>query len=329
MSGVTETILRDQLLERRGRLAGALTLEKYADVIDLLQEVDSTLERLDVGEYGLCVDCHVPIEGTRLLADPLVRVCLDCLSEDERHALEHDLETAASIQAALLPEPNLALRGWDIHYRYEPLGPVSGDHVDLIRPQNDSDSLTFLFGDVAGKGVSASILMSHLHALFRSLLPLELPLDELVERANRLFSESTTPSSYATLVVGRTSGNGVVEMVNAGHCPPLVVQNGEISSVLPTGLPLGMFGTSKFRVRRLKLVEDDLLFLYTDGLSEASNAQGEEYGVPRISAVLERVRGLAAAAAAGVCLDELSAYRNGAPRSDDLTIMALRRASLK
>ncbi|MEE8277921.1 MAG: SpoIIE family protein phosphatase, partial [Thermoanaerobaculia bacterium] len=70
-------------------------------------------------------------------------------------------------------------------------------------------------------------------------------------------------------------------------------------------------------------------FLYTDGLSEARNAQGEEYGVRRISAVLERVRGLAAEAAAGACLDDLAAYRNGTPRSDDLTIMALRRAILK
>ena len=100
----------------------------------------------------------------------------------------------------------------------QPVGAVGGDYCELI-VLDDGKSFFFAVGDVAGKGVAASLLMTHLSAIFRSLLSLDLSLADVVSRANRLFCESTAPAHYATLVCGRATANGV-ELCNAGHCRP-------------------------------------------------------------------------------------------------------------
>jgi sigma-B regulation protein RsbU (phosphoserine phosphatase) len=322
---MAETVMREQLADRRQRLVAATAFDESPYLGGLLREVDEALDRLDVGTFGLCDVCHDPVESERLLADPLVRLCVDHLTGEQRRALEHDLDSAAKIQAALLPESRLEAGGWQIHFEYRPLGPVSGDHCDLLPANGEDGPFYFLFGDVSGKGVAASILMSHLHALFRSLIELELPLADVVRRANRLFCESTLPSSYATLVAGRADPSGRVELCNAGHCPPLVVRAGEVAPLAATGLPLGLFHTGSFDVSELELGADDFLLLYTDGLSEARNPGGEEYGIGRVGFILQSLSGFSAEATLEACLDDLESFQDGAERGDDLTLMCLRR----
>ena len=159
-----------------------------------------------------------------LLADPLLQFCLDDLTSEERRALESDLALAARIQQTLLPPREFSPVGWQIRYHYAPAGLVSGDYCDLFESKG---ALLFLLGDVSGKGVAASMLMSHLHATFRSLADADLPLDRMVEAANRIFSESTMAGQFATLVVGRASRDGAVELVSAGHLPLLHLSGAE------------------------------------------------------------------------------------------------------
>src|SRR5205823_9198791 len=127
--------------------------------------------------------------------------------------LEKDLDRAWVIQGELLPKLNLRFNGWEVSYHYEPAGPVSGDYCDLV--STDSGDLYFLIGDVAGKGVAASLLMSRLQAIFRSLITTQLPVNELVERANHFFADTTMRPYYATLVCGKASADGQVEICNA------------------------------------------------------------------------------------------------------------------
>jgi len=319
-----ETNIRERLRDKRHKLEAArLSAEYHAELEFLLREVDSALDRLDKGTYGLCEVCHDPVEEDRLAVDPLTRFCIDHLTPSEQRALEEDLSLASRIQQGLLPQNTLRTGQWEVSYHYQPAGPVSGDYCDLV--SSEDGSLYFVLGDVSGKGVGASMLMAHLHAMFRSLILIGLPLDRLVERASRLFCESTLPSQYATLVCGKTQGNDEVEICNAGHLPPLLLSDDRMISIEATGLPLGLFGQERFSSKRFKMPPGSMLLLYTDGLSEALDGHGNEYGSERISKVATRYRALGCRELIDKCLDDLGVFCQAVPSRDDLTIMALRR----
>lgn len=323
-AAISESFLRKQLLDRRERLQSATPAAEQAEqLVTLLKEVDSALERMDKGTYGLCEQCHEAVEAERLISDPLVRLCLDHLTSEERRSLEQDLALAGRIQSRLLPQAELSSNGWEICHHYEPAGPVSGDYFDVLAP--NGDGLLFLLGDVSGKGVAASMLMAHLHAMFRSLVGFGLPVDQLVERANRLLCDSTIATHYATLVCGKANGQGELTLCNAGHCPVLVVQRGRVGTVGSTGLPVGLFREARYAVETVRLQPGDCLLAYTDGLIEARNASDGEYGAERLARVAGSKHGAAARALLRACLDDCVAFRSGTAMADDLTIMALRR----
>lgn len=319
-----EPLLREQLIDRRHKLEDAASnFQRPAELTRLLEEVDAALHRMDNGVYGLCEVCHEPVETERLIADPLTRFCLGDLTPGQQRALEEDLELAAQIQTGLLPPATQQIDGWDVCYHYEPAGAVSGDYCDLIK--GEDQSLHFVLGDVSGKGVAASMLMAHLHAMFHTLTPINLPLDQMVERASRVFCESTLPTQYATLVCGRASTSGEVELCNAGHLPPLLIQEGNVTSIAATGLPVGVFCSESFTVNRVQMSKGDTLFLYTDGLSESLDGAGNEYGAERLSRLLNDNHSLAPDSMVSLCRQELHTFAEGRLPGDDLTLMAIRR----
>src|ERR1700704_886798 len=319
-----EPLLREQLIDRRHRLEDAAgAFHRPAELTLLLQEVDAALHRMDIGTYGLCEVCHDPVETERLIADPLTRVCLGDLTPREQRALEEDLELASQIQTGLLPPRSQQIDGWEVSYHYQPAGAVSGDYCDLIR--GEDQSLHFVLGDVSGKGVAASMLMAHLNAMFRTLISINLPLEQMMERASRVFCESTLPTQYATLVYGRANPSGEVELCNAGHLPPLLVQEGKVTSIAATGLPVGVFCSESFTVNCVHLSKGDTLFLYTDGFSESLDGNGNEYGAERLSQLLNDNHSLAPESLISLCRRELHTFADGRVPGDDLTLMAIRR----
>lgn len=319
-----EPLLRQQLIDRRQKLeVAARRTEGTSEISRLLKEVDSALQRMDAGSYGLCDVCHDPIETERLLADPLARLCLGDLTPRQQRDLEDDLQLAARIQNGLLPEPSLTLDGWRVAYHYEPAGLVSGDYCDLIR--SEGDTFHFILGDVSGKGVAASMLMAHLQATFRTLVSSALPLAQMLERASRVFCESTLPTHYATLVCGSVSKDGTVQIGNAGHPPPLLVRNGEVQNIEATGLPLGMFSSEQFSVTDFQMSAGDTILLYTDGVSEALDETGSEYGLERLRKLLAGNGGSSPKEVISNCLVELNRFKRSGVLADDLTLMAIQR----
>jgi len=319
-----ESALRTQLVTRRSKLEEALEASPNRSYLtSLLQEVDSALSRMDDGSFGLCEVCHEPIESSRLEADPLVRFCIDHLTVPQQRALEEDLRLAARIQSALLPKAGVLPGGWRTAFHYEPAGPVSGDYCDLI-PAEDG-SLFFMVGDVSGKGVAASMLMAHLHAMLRALTGIGLPLAQIVERASRVFCESTLANQYATLVCGRAEKNGYVEICNAGHPAPLLRQGANVTSISSTGLPLGLFCSEEFSVDRVRLNTGDRLILFTDGLSEAQNPEEEEFGVEQIAEFVRAQCSLPAPEFVNSCVSKVAGFRSGLPPRDDVTLMVIER----
>ena len=325
MASPVEHILRQQLVDRRERLEQAVSVAgESLQVRDLIQEVDAALARMEAGTYGLCEVCHEPVETDRLITDPLTRFCLDHLTRNQQRALEEDLVLAARIQKGLLPSPHLQVSGWDVAYHYEPAGLVSGDYCDLVT--EPSGGFYFMLGDVTGKGVAASMLMVHLQATFRTLIPMGLPLRDLVERASRVFCESTLPTHYATLVCGRARASGEVEVCNAGHPPPLLLRQHDVLPIQPTGLLLGAFCDEKFATSRVLLAPGETILLYTDGLSEARNDSGGMYGAERILDLAHRGQGSTPRDLIDLCLKDLAAFRKNAQAGDDLTIMVVCRS---
>ncbi len=324
MATLEVNFLQGQLEERKRRLEAAVaSAPQNSGLAGLLHEVDAALDRMAEGTYGLCVECHESVEQDRLLADPLVRYCLDHLTQGQRTALQRDLDLASQLQRNLLPENGLRMGDWETSYHFAPLGAVSGDYCDLI----PSDGrLLFLLGDVSGKGVAASMLMAQLHALFRSLTGMSLPLGQIVAQVNRFFCESALAGQYATLVCGLAQPSGDVEILNAGHCPAIVVGSNGVSCVESTGMPLGMFIETEFSATHVQLEAGDTLFLYTDGLSEASN-ESDEYGVDRVMTLVNQQAARQPAELIDACLDDVRAFTNGVPSFDDMTVLALRRCA--
>jgi sigma-B regulation protein RsbU (phosphoserine phosphatase) len=328
MADVEEAFLQGQLLARRQKLETVLASSRRNDSLrELLDEVDSALERMKAGTFGICETCHDPIEKDRLITDPLVRYCLDHLTASQRRALQQDLELASQLQRGLLPREHLAYAGWDICYHYQPLGLVSGDYCDVVAHQNESEEFYFALGDVSGKGVAACMLMSQLHAIFRTLVTSGLTLQALVERASRVFCQSTVSSLFATLVLVRAGHASEIEVCNAGHCPALLLRGGKVVELGATGVPLGLFCEGVYPTEKAEMACGDTLLLYTDGASEARSANEAEYGVERLKELIASSHGLSARALVGACIDDLDEFRAGAPLLDDLTIMAIRRVA--
>jgi phosphoserine phosphatase RsbU/P len=326
MASIADNSLRDQLTERRQKLEAVIAgSHEHAQLTQLLSEVDSALSRIDSGTFGICESCHDPIEKERLAVNPLLRFCIDHLSPAEQRALEQDLELASRMQRELLPQQNLIHDGWEIYYHYEPKGPVSGDYCDVVA-QPDGGGLFFAVGDVSGKGVAASMLMANLRAIFRMLICAGLPLDQQIDRANRVFCESTASTNFATMIWGKAGPGGEIEICNAGHCAPLLVRRGQVISIAPTGLPLGIFGGGTYATEHFQMAKGESLVIFTDGLSEAANASDIEYGTERLLRVVEKIPERSPEAMVRKCLEDVAAFQAGVPKRDDLSVMAIHRA---
>lgn len=324
MAEAVSTQYLPQLEERRRQLLAVPSeMSAAPEIVRLLGEVDAAIGRVREGCFGRCETCHDLIEEDRLRVDPLVRFCLDHLSDAEQRDLERDLDLAARVQRGLLPATDLALPGWRIRTHWQPVGVVSGDFYDVVRPDPECESAYVLFGDVAGKGVAAAMLVSHLCATFRALAAAAPPVAELVERINRVFKESALSPMFATLVCGRMEADGVVELCVAGHCPPVVAGCGGARTVQPTGLPVGTFYSSSYRSTTVRLAPGERLLLYTDGLSEAVDGTGCEYGSTRIEALVGTLPAGDGGALLVAVLQDLARHTAGVKLTDDVSLMVL------
>lgn len=324
MGATLNNFMRQQLLDRKHRLEHVANHQDgSAHLRVLLEEVDGALARIENGSFGICTECHESIEADRLIADPLASICLEHLTEVERNALEEDLQLAARVQRGLLPRQTFQGDGWHICYHYEAAGLVSGDYCDVI--DAGQAGVYFMVGDVSGKGLAASMLMAHLHAMFRTLISVQLPLASMLKHASRVFSDSTLPSQYATLVCGRALSDGTVEICNAGHPPPLLARNGTIEPFEQSNLPVGLFASEEFTVTEIRFNPGDGLVIYSDGVSEALGPYGEEYSAGRLQNLIRNSGFRNPETLVATCRDDLKAFRANAPKLDDVTLFVLGR----
>jgi sigma-B regulation protein RsbU (phosphoserine phosphatase) len=238
--------------------------------------------------------------------------------------LLQQLEVAAQVQRSLLPKRYCCFRGWEVGYEYQPAGFLSADYVDLIPAA--SGGVHLVLGDVSGKGVGASILMSHLYATFRALLAEGLPLQEVLTKISRVFCEISLPAQFATLVLGTANSDGEVEICNAGHVPVLLVKKDKVVPLNSTAMPVGMFCSQSFTSETIKMDSGDILFLYSDGLTESENANGEQYGEARLTELLYRLREDDLPTLLNKVLQDAGRFA-GEQLADDRSFLALRQSA--
>jgi len=235
-----------------------------------------------------------------------------------------ELETGRAIQLALLPKENPKLSGWDIWLFSRTANEVGGDLVDFIRLSDER--LGLALGDVSGKGLGAALLMSKLQATLRALVTDLASLAELGNRTNEIFCRDGVSGRFATLLyLELKPDSGHIRMLNAGHMPPLAIRAESIDELPTTGLPVGAVPETTYEERPLDLEPGDLLITYTDGLTEACDAEGRFFGEVGFSDLIPTLRGLSAEEAGSRIVAVVNEFIGEERPSDDLALIILRR----
>jgi sigma-B regulation protein RsbU (phosphoserine phosphatase) len=207
--------------------------------------------------------------------------------------MEKDLDLARNIQRSLLPNSLPEPEGWECAAANLPYQAVGGDLYDLWMAQDEGagQRLHLAVGDISGKGLPASLMMTQLSAFLRAMADHPVPdWGRLAERVNRRMNDVRDRNRYTTLFAGSLNPvNGDLRYVNGGHNPPLLVRtNGEVLRLVPTGPMVGLLPGVSFSEGRAHMDLGDVLVIFTDGIVEAENAAGEELGDGPLAEVVQR-----------------------------------------
>jgi len=266
---------------------------------------------------GACDFIQKPWDNDRLLA------AIRKQAESERRR-KSELEIAANVQQKLFPRNLRPLRTLDYAGQCVAAREVGGDYYDFL-PAGDNREV-FLLGDVSGKGVPAALLMANLQAAFRSQAEESLCAPAaLLESINRHFYHSTAAERFATLFYGLYDDRTrQLRYVNCAHNAPMLLRSsGELERLDATALMLGAFEHWNSTVGAVELVPGDALVIFSDGVTEAASGSGDEFGEERLVRMVRGRQGQPAAQLVDAILDAVAAFSSG-PRSDDVTVMALR-----
>ncbi len=242
----------------------------------------------------------------------------------ERERLRRELELSRQIQTEMLPRGALRSGPAEIAGVSIPAREVGGDFFNYF--QVADGRLALLVGDVAGKGVSAALLMANVQATLRARMPHELDLASLASHLDVEVDQNTPPAVYFTLFIGILEQDGrTLRYVNAGHNPQFVVRKrGGIVALNSTGLPIALYAGHPYRESQVPLEDGDLLFFYTDGLVEQENAAGDQFGAERLQEYLTSLQSNSIDSILERLDREVRTFRGGVEPLDDATMMALR-----
>jgi len=242
--------------------------------------------------------------------------------------LQQDLAIASDVQKASFPQGPPAIPGLKFATFYKPALSLGGDYYDFIAFQDGAWGIAV--GDVSGKGIGAALVLANLQASLRAQRLHRRPgLETLMANVNRLVWESSPGHFFASLFYAEYRPESrVLEYVNAGHNPPLVLRRNEDRSVLvqlkPECAPVGLLEGSTFTSTTFQLENADVLIAYTDGITESENPCGNAFGHQRLESMLHSCLSRDPHGIMQLILDEVSAHAAGAPQADDITIVVMR-----
>ncbi len=302
------------------------------DLLARVQKLDSTLPVVVMTAWGsipLAVEAmrrgardfvEKPWDNSQLLSTLRAQV----ESRNTRHAgaarAAGEIEEASATQRGLLPREIPNFPGFDISAAWRPAGAVSGDYLDVLKL--NSNNLALCVADVIGKGVPAALLMSNVQAAVHALAGEMHPTGQLCGRINRIVSGNLGSGKFITFFYGVLDAERRrLSYTNAGHCEPILVrQSGECLRVNHGGVVLGVFPDWSYKEEHLDLAPGDRLVLFTDGITEIENADGEDFGEQRLMDVLAANRHLDAEAMQKRVMAAIAEF-SGGNFQDDATLI--------
>jgi len=244
----------------------------------------------------------------------------------EKEKLEQELLVAATIQLRILPERMPVINGYEIGGINIPSKEVGGDYFNCIDLGKDKYAL--MIADVAGKGISAALLVNTLDAALYSYLQFDIPLNEMADRLNKLIYKSSPSDKYITFFITILDSNtGELEILNAGHNPVFMLRsNGIMEKFDAGGVGLGMFDFGiPFTGQKSVISNGDTMFFYTDGIPEAMNDKGEEFSDERMINFFQNNFNMQSENFINALVNDVKSHTNNHPQSDDITAMILKK----
>lgn len=242
----------------------------------------------------------------------------------QKRLMDEELKTASMIQRGLLPAAPRGVSGYTFAGSNRPCRSVSGDYYDFVlRPDG---RVYFVIADVSGKGITAGLMMAGLQASFRIFCKNDPDPATLLGQLNMALKENLPQSKFVTLFLGRLDTNtGVVEYANAGHTPPLWIRADGVQELADTDLVLGVVTRASYRRKTLTLDPGDALLLFTDGVTEAENVEGEDFGSTPFAGQLQKLHRASADEIIGAIEGTVLAHLGDAAVADDVTLVAVSR----
>lgn len=293
-------------MQIQGKTKGLILLGKRINNIDY---TDADIEFIfSVGSLAI-----ISMENRKLFVQAL-----------EKQKLEEELDLARDIQRNLLPHKIPNFKNFEIAAINISSKQVGGDYYDII--QLDNDDCCIAIADVSGKGVPASLLMANMQAFLQVICRQNTPLDEATGLINDLISSNTSDGRFITFFWGII--NDVTKSfnyVNAGHNPPLLIRNSKITKLEIGGMILGVMKTiMPYTSESIQLQKDDVLVLFTDGISEAMNKKSEEFSDETLEKLSLEMAGASAETILKKIQSEVQNFTSGATQSDDITLLVVK-----
>ena len=240
----------------------------------------------------------------------------------ERTREQHELKTAAEIQRALLPEPKHCGEGIDVSATSLPCRAIGGDFFDYF--EIPGGAFGFALGDIAGKGPPAALLAAQVQGVLAAQARLTVTPAETMSCVNHVLARRLLESRFATMLYGVLQPDGCLTYSNAGHNPPFLLGRCGVRRLESGGLILGAFKDTTFEQETLRLDPGDVLVAFSDGVTEALNADGEEFGEERLIACVTANKDAPPSVVLECILDRVRRFAGGSEQNDDLTALVLR-----
>jgi len=243
----------------------------------------------------------------------------------ELERTEYEMETARGIQQSFLPESPPRIEGFELAALNLPARQVGGDFFDFI-PISE-DRMGIVIADVSGKGVPAALFMALSRALVRANVYETITTSEAIEKANHLIAEEAKFGMFVTLFYAvLDSTRSVLQYVNAGHNPPIMLKRGSSEAILlkANGIALGAMEDVKLEQKEVELAMSDVVVLYTDGITEAINDKGEQFGTDRLESMISNNADLPTQQLINLIKDGVNEFARGQQQYDDFTLVVLK-----